>query len=763
MSDNSGFKRATGLALAAAFAFAPRSAGAQSEQLAQLQGPIDEIIVTATKRETSLLFTPLSITALSGETLETLGALNFEDYFSKVPGLNAVDEGPGRKTYVVRGVNNRESAFAQATVAQYLDEVPITNNQGRQPDPLLVDIERVEVLRGPQGTLFGARSLSGAVRTITRKPVMNDVEARGRASLSFTKFGGANINLDSAINIPIIDDELAMRVVGYYSARDGYIDNDFPGGVFTPTFLPPGVPPPPPVALAPIQEENINDYLAYGGRALMRWQPNERLTLDLMAMAQIGRNEGSPTYFRDATGDESEGLITTIVNTNGNDDDSWTYNATLAYEMDWAEWTTVASYFTRDTTTENFDSTAGIATMGGPGSSRTFGEDTNIYALETRMATTLDGPLQVLAGLYYFDEQRLGEQVRFEAFRQATVAQSTFDARQDEFAVFGELNFDVTDRLTLTAGGRYSEFDSTVFRVFFISPPMSNIPLGPELNPPRYSESATSLKFLAGYDVSDKTYVFVQAAQGLRPGGFNPNFVPGLTTFPETFESDSLWNYEIGGRTELWDDRLFLDGAIYYIDWSNIIVESFGAPPGGGPQVINFPINAGSAEISAIELAANMRLARGFNVDIAFNHFFSAELTEDFPPANGNFIARAGDDLPYNAKTSLNVGMQYRQPIGGGWDGSLRLDWRYVGKRTSGFRPLNADNTINNAYNEYDDYSLFNLRAGVEREQWRLSVFANNLFDARPVVNQRNFFPFDIQTRVSPTPRTVGISIETSI
>jgi len=619
-------------------------------------------------------------------------------------------------------------------------------------------------LRGPQGTLFGARSLSGAIRTITRKPVMNEVQARGQSSLSFTEFGGANTSLDGAVNLPLVQDELAVRLVGYYSDREGYIDNDFPGGTFFPTFLPPGVPPQPPIVLAPIQEENINGFLAYGGRALLRWEPNSQVRLDVLAMAQIGRNDGSPTYFRDATGDESNGLITTLVNSNGNDDDSWTFNATLTVDMDWAEWKAVASYFNRDTFAESFDQTAGIATRGGPGSSNTFGADTNIYALETRLASSFDGPFQFLTGVSYFDEQRKGERSAFVAFQRAVIDQSTFDARQDEFAAFGELSYDLTDRLTLTAGARYSYFDSTVFRFFIIPPPFSNIQPGPEANRPTYDEGALSLKFLASYDVGETSFVFFQAAQGLRPGGFNPSFLPGLSTFPEEFESDSLWSYELGGRGEFLDKRLFLEGAVYYIDWSNIIVDTLGPAPGGGPgMAINFPINADSAEISGLEFAGRLQIARGLNADFAFNHFFTAQLTDDFPPAVGNFVARAGDDLPFNPETSFTLGFQHNRPLGDSWEGSVRIDWRYVGPRTSGFRPLNADGSPNNGYNEYVDYSLVNLRAGIERDSLRVSVFAKNIFDARPILNQRNFAPFPVQTRVSTTPRTIGVSIEKSI
>src|SRR5262245_51466134 len=190
---------------------------------------IEEIVVTALKRETLLSTTPLAVTALSGERLEFLGAEEFNDYFRRVPGLATADSGTGRKRYLIRGVSTIETGLSQATVAQYLDEVPITDNFDQQPDPRFVDIDRFEVLRGPQGTLFGARSMAGTIRTITRKPKLERTEGMGSISLSDTRFGSFNTNVEGTLNLPL-GDKAAFRGSGFYSFQDGYIDNRFAGG-----------------------------------------------------------------------------------------------------------------------------------------------------------------------------------------------------------------------------------------------------------------------------------------------------------------------------------------------------------------------------------------------------------------------------------------------------------------------------------------------------------------------------------------------------
>lgn len=738
------------------------------EQLAQTPSsdigyPIEEIVVTATKRETPLLFTPLAITALSGDYLDEIGAGQFEDYFSKVPGLNAVDQGAGRKRYVIRGVNIIESGLAQATVAQYLDEVPITNNFDRQPDPVLVDVDRVEVLRGPQGTLFGARSMAGTVRTITRKPDFERVEGSARALVSTTKFGGENVSIDGAVNVPLVDDTLALRLVGFYQDESGYIDNDFAGGLFIATNLPPGVPPPPPLLLDPLKEDNINSVKRYGGRAALRWQPADRLTIDAMAMAQLGRINGIPFYQVQLTNDESDGLKIPIAvaDGNGNKDDAITTSLTANYELDWGTFTWVSSYYKRDNFTESAEAPGGITGPDGPGSTRTRGADTDSVTLEARFASDLNGPTQWLVGGYFFDETRKGAMINFVAFARQIVDSSTFTERRDEQAVFGEVSYTPVDGLTLTAGARYSDFHSDISRFFIIPPPFLPIQPGPDPNMPMYDQGGTTLKFLVSYEASDNTFLYAQAAEGFRAGGFNPNFREGVSAFNEEFESDTLWSYELGARSTFMNGRLYVDGAFFFIDWNNIQIINFTQAPGGGPMRILFTENAGAAEISGIEFQASLQAMRGLDLDLAFNHFFKAELSEDFPATAGQVLPQQGDPLPNTSETSFNLGVQYTRPIGRDLDAFGRIDWRYTSGQTTGFRPLNANSTVNNDYNEFDDYSIVNLRAGVNLDRTRISVFANNVTDARPTINQRNFLPETFTNRVTVRPRTIGVSVDT--
>jgi outer membrane receptor protein involved in Fe transport len=713
---------------------------------------LEEILVTATKRTTDLQLTPLAISALSGEFLQKTGTYDFQDYFRKVPGLAVLDNGAGRKRYLLRGVSSIAAQGSQATVAQYLDEVPLTDNNDQQPDPRLIDIERVEVLRGPQGTLFGARAVSGTIRTITHKPVVGRFEGNASATISNTKFGGTNANLEGVINVPL-SDTVAVRMSGFYSREDGYVDNIFPGGVIalTPAQVPPGVPIPPPVAVAAFSQPNYSEVTYYGGRGAFRWQPSDRMTVDLMVLGQQGKLAGVPFYSVGLTGNEANGLKTSVLGGSGNDDQLLIGSGTISYAFDWADLTANASYAKRD----NF-ADAGASLIGpGPAGTSTFGGDMGSMTFETRLASKAEGRWQWLVGGYAFDQNRDSRNTMAIGLGGFTIMDITAHADTTEYAGFGELAFKPIDALTLTAGLRYSDYKNHLHQVFFVTPPGGN--LTPDL---LFKENSTTLKFEVTYTASRDVMVYALASQGFRPGGYNPNAAPGFNNVPESYDSDSLWNYELGAKTAWFDHRLTINGAVYMIDWNDMQVQGFTPAPIAASPPITYTTNASTSRIVGLELEASAQMTDRLSFDFSFNHFFKNNLTTDPPPNPNGLAAKAGDPLSYNPETSFNLGGEYRAPLTDTMTGFARVDWSYTGRRFTGFRPFLVNGQPNSIYNNLPPYHLVNVRIGVNAERWRLSLYVDNVADARPIMQQQNLTsPPPATLRVTSRPRTVGASI----
>ena len=718
---------------------------------------IEEIIVTALKRETPLGTTPLAVTALSGERLEFLGATEFNDYFRRVPGLATADSGSGRKRYLIRGVSTIETGLSQATVAQYIDEIPITDNFDQQPDPRLIDIERVEVLRGPQGTLFGARSMAGTIRTITRKPQLDRFEASGSLSLSQTRFGGTNASLDAVVNAPL-GNTLAVRMSAFHSTQDGYIDNVFPGGTFVaaPGSIPPGIPIPPPVTLPAVNEPNFSSVEFSGGRGAVRWIPTDAVTVDVMGLVQVGNIGGVPFYNVQQTGNEANGLLTSIVGDSGNDDKLYLASGTLTYAFDMATLTAVGSYAERENAALNATQVIGPISNGTSSSVAAFGADTQSWTFEARLASNSGDLWDWLLGGYAFMQDRSGTQRMQIGFGSVTVQHSTFASNTDELAAFGELTFRPIEQLAFTVGARYSDYRNRLDRFNIVAPPGSFI--GQDPNPPRYQADDTTLKFQLGYTVSDEIFTYALASQGFRPGGFNPNASPGFNNVPSTFASDSLWNYELGAKTAFFDRRFTFNAALYRIDWKNMQVQGF-TPAPVGPMPITYATNASGSQIIGLELETEARFSRYISADWSFNHFFKNALTKAAPVNPNGLAPQAGDPLSFNPESSFNAGLEAHAPLSGGWDWFGRVDWSFVGRRFTGFRATLNNGQPNQFYNNLAPYHLLGLRVGVSSGPWRLTVYAENLTDERAVLRQENQGPPTTTLRVTARPRTIGATI----
>ncbi|WP_293781279.1 TonB-dependent receptor [Sphingosinicella sp.] len=719
----------------------------------------DEIIITALKRDTNLQDTPISISAITGDAISNSGVQSIADLNSSVPSLTFVDGGPSQRRVVIRGIQ----AAGEPTVGTYYDETPVTgvigagnDAGGSTPELRLFDVERVEVLRGPQGTLYGSGSMGGTLRVIYKKPT-NEFDAAIDTSLSATKHGGANFEASGMVNVPIATDKLAMRATGFYRKADGYIDN------------------------TTLRIKDINEQKYYGGRLLLRATPTDDLTIDAAYYMNRARTD-TPSWTLEAGKYNSDALTRQPIR-----DDVDLFSLTAAYDFGGVVLTAAGSYMERDISTVSDVSRfirstrtaagCGARLNGSPAIPCAGTQLTDYYALvdsqstsalfpqqnmeawtgEIRLSSDGTGPLNWTIGGFFSDRDIHVENPQVNAdpvtgaiIYPLEIATSRYiNDSLRQVAAFGEVSYDVTDRLNLTAGVRYFRYDKDING----ETTKGSILVGAVVRPLSFvssDEDGTAFKFNASYKITDDVLFYAEASQGFRPGGANQ--VIGLAQELTPYQSDSLWNYEAGLKTTLLDRKLTLNMDVFQIDWSDMQIST--RTPNGAFAYIG---NAGSARIRGFELEGSLRPVEGLSIsgNLAY---LDAKLTEDQPNA-GTSIAPAagfdGDRIPFVPKFTAGLSAQYVWGLAEGLNGFLRMDANHVGGSWSDFRPSYV-------FTRYiDDYEIANLRIGVEAEDnaWGVYAFVNNLFDDTAITRSTSNAIAQNRTLVnSVAPRTVGLN-----
>lgn len=730
-----------------------REAQAQDQSQDQSEAAsvaLEEIIVTASKRGAqSLQDVPSAIQAFSADQIEALGANEFADLATRIPGLTFQDQGPGDREYIIRGVNSRGTA----TTGVYYDEAVITarNKQdggGRQADIELHDLARVEVLKGPQGTLYGASSLSGTIRFIPNEPDATKFEGRVEGTASTTRKGEGNYHVDGMINVPIIKNVLALRTVGWVTRDGGFIDN---------------------VRLG-LKDINSND--VEGIRVAAKWTPIEEFALTASFLVQ-DRAVGGSSRFNKGTLSESyrQRLInfdlgvfpvTDLSNqdftVNNWDENLKLYSLKAEYDVGWGSFLATTNYLSRDIEFR-FDSTPILLSFGVPIPAVTFQpQSRDQWSNEIRFASDFDGPFQFVAGAFYLEEDKDFE-VQVIATNELGLPIGPFDVDDDgaaifgrdknddfdQFAFFGEVTYDLSNDLQFIFGIRYFEADiASVAREtkpFGGFPPTEN----PSLVIPPDTQSKTTFKIGANYHVMDDVLVYAQAASGFRIGGTNEDFInPGGADIPPTFDSDSLWNYEFGWKTSWYDDRLTFNGAVYFIRWKDIQIGNFD-PDSPFP----FIGNGGKASVDGIEVEVNARPIA--TVDLFFGASYqNARLTEDLSNEQGF----KGDDIPNVPEFQANGGFRWIEPVHEDFSSVVQLDFSYQGERDTLFI-TDDDLNVN-----LDSYFLANAKIGVEGERWQAHLFVRNITDKRAEIDAVNTDQ-DPLAFLTVRPRTFGINVST--
>ena len=684
------------------------------------QSQIEEIVVTATKRgDTLIQDIPLSVQAISGDSLQEAGALDFNDFFRQVPGLSAVDQGPGDKRYNIRGINSAGAG----TVGLYFDEIVVTGNMltaagGRSIDVRLFDMDRIEVLKGPQGTTFGSSSLSGAIRWIPAYPDMSQASMDVGAGFSSTRHSdGLGYTVDAMVNIPIVKDRVALRFAGIKIDNDGYIDDQW--------------------------RKDGNDDDTEALRGILAVQVTDNLKFSVLGMHQDARTNaragwmdqlidlpvsptlnGGPTPTKYYNTDMSDASF---------DDETDMYNVKFEYDPEWGNVLFTSSMMQRDTYSRR-DASAEIEiitrlSFPADGTGQSFivqPQNRELFTNEIRFASSWDSPFQLLLGGFRQSEERFfrSKVITVDPVSGRVTPESislldrTVDTSVDEKALFGELSWDITERLNVTGGFRWFDFElSEIAAAVTGFPGRPGTGPGPEL---AFGEKDIIFKANVSMDITDDVLAYFQFAQGFRSGGPNDQTAASIAgvTIPAGFGSDSVDSYEVGFKSEWADSKFIFNGSFYYLDWTDIQARQQATAPGG--LTFSYRGNGGTAEVLGVELQAQVHPAEGLSFGATFN-YSDAELTADAPiPANG----MDGDKIPHVPETTFSLNGRYELPLGwAGWTGFISGDFSWVDEQTNELRPTFI------TYREMDSYSVLNLRAGVNGDGWSAVVSLDNVLD----------------------------------
>ncbi len=712
------------------------AAHAQNEPPAAEQpGDEREIVVTAQKREELLIDVPLSISVVGGDTLERQQADNFLDYAALVPGLSLEQSTPGASRLILRGVN---TGSVGSTLGIYVDETPFGSSSSLGNGAVLAgdfdtfDLDRIEVLRGPQGTLYGANSLGGVLKFVTTAPKLDVFEARGQAGVETVKSGGTGYSGNAVVNVPL-GGTLAIRASGFYRKDGGYID-----------------------ATGRVGSE-INRSESYGGRASVLFQPSTALSVRLTAIAQNIRANSSSSFDADPqtfeplandpfTGASLNGRLTRAeFFPDSSDVDYRLYNGTIDWDLGFASLTSATSYGILDQAVIS----DGTVVLGGlitglfgafAGETRPLGLflDQNIrqkkFTQELRLASPVSDTFEWLIGGYYtretvdLDQDQLPFVVATQELRDPTLLGNPdfitifLDSTYKEYAGFGNITWHVGPRFDISAGGRYSRNEQNSVQSlggsFLV---LSGLPT-PIVTTGRSSENVFTWSVSPRFEVSDQVSIYARVAKGYRPGG--PNVVPpgAGPEFPVEFQADTLISYEAGIKAETADRTFGVDAAAYYLDWKDILVfAAFDSDVGP----IGANDNGRGATVKGAEVTATLRPTRGLNIQIN-GAYVDAKLTDDTPPVTGGLD---GDQLPFAPKWTANVSADYEWGVFGDATAFIGGNVRLVGDQSAGFDPTYR--AVFGRRLRIDGYEVVDVRAGVNFGNFSLIAFGKNLANVR--------------------------------
>lgn len=764
--------------------------GASAQENSDQDVGLEEIVVTASRRSESSQDVAIALQAISETKLDELRIDSFNDYVGLIPGVNASGQGPGKQEVFIRGISPGRTAVriaslgSEPSVATYLDETPISY-AGRNIDLYATDLGRIEVLKGPQGTLFGASSQAGTLRLISNKPEFNEFSVGVTVDVSDTSGGEGSLSVEGYVNFPLVDDKLAARIAVYNSDQGGYIDN-----IAATRQIPlsnPGFGGTVPSTRATAEnsalvEDDFNDAEYTGFRASIKGQINDNWDATLQVVSQSLDTEGifdfepdvSPgdelnvqTFTRDFGEDEVD-LVSLTVNGALGDLDL-VYNGSYT-ERTFEGQTDYTGYANNGPFIPYYICTPGYDSCGSPALFTASFFETERSVHEVRIATDSDRQLSFIGGVYYDDQQTIERSdftypastlVGFQpnlpipdAFASDPNVRAPgvtffndFLSDREELSFFGSLAYKVSDTVTATLGARRYSIDiglrgQSSFNFRTPGPFGNNVDqILAGQTPTELSD--TIFKLNVSWNASDDVLLYATYSEGFRSGGFNRNGGggSGAVNIPFFFESDNVNSYELGWKTQFADNTVRLNGAVYYTDFTDL-----------QQGVLDFSIdnssffdNVGDAEVQGLELDLTWAPTDALSVFGSFS-YIDSELVE-LPPTITN-ISPAGSELPFAPETQWTLGARYEQEFAG-FSGYAQTVVKYTDDRFSSLVEI--------ARFPLDSYTQVDASIGARMGNWNGSLYVDNLSDER---GQLDIGAPDLIFRINPIrPRTIGIRV----
>ncbi len=659
----------------------------------------EEILVTAQKRSERLQEVPMAVTAISAERLVDSNRLRLQDYYSSIPGMSIEPRIQGIQTLSLRG---SAATAANPTVGVTVDDVPYGastslggGNQVPDLDPS--DLARIEVLRGPQGTLYGANSMGGVMKFVTVDPSPDRFGGRVEAGTNSVRNGAQlGYNVRASINVPVAA-TLALRLSGFTREDPAYIDNPVRG------------------------IEGINAARYSGGHLSALWKPSDAFSLKVGALYQEIKGDGSNDVdIQPGLGDLQQNRLPGI---GAYYKENQAYSAVANIRLGAGDLTSVSGY-TITTLHDSFDYSWALSSL----ANSTFGvtgapvfDDfrTTKYSQELRFSVPLAQKLELLAGAFYTHEDSPAEQ-NLLAMNPATGAilgnalHLDFPTTLAEYAGFADLTYHFTDRFDVQVGGRKSFVRQT-------SSQLQTIGSGAPVISPEVSTKDDAFTYLVTprFRMTPELMVYARLASGYSVGG--PNVVPGGVT-PALYSPARSQNYELGLKGDFLDQRFAVDLALYSIDWKDLQLGSI------NPQTrLSYTFNGGRAKTQGAELSVEMKPVRDLRV-AAWVTLTDAVLTEPLP-SNSSVPGAEGDRLPFTSRFSGNFAVDQEFALWSGARGFAGATLSYVGDRIGRFGTLAAPRR-----QELPAYAQTDFRVGARFDEWQLNMFLTNAFDKRGII-----------------------------
>ena len=662
---------------------------AESGSSAGASDQIGEVVVTASRMGAqNIQQVPMAISAVNTDSLTQAGFTDISELSALVPSLTIQQQGPGQNEIIIRGLAdstyNPTNIEDQTLVSVYLDDTPISL-QGSTPDLKIFDLERVEVIRGPQGTLYGAGAMAGTIRFITQKPDATQFSGYAEADDSYTAGGGDNYNFRGMVNIPVISNVLALRINAYGDHNSGYIDN------------------------IGLDEPHANWDENEQFRVAARYTPFSGLTVDASVMHTDLYANGTTETFADLGVDVYRSITPEYYR-----DDLTISNLTVNDDLGFASLVSSTSYYRRNLDFDQSSEYLTEALLTGFDTASPMYIKNQLYDLaqEVRINSNGNGPLKWIGGVffersnrgYYQDNPTPGldadigiDSLAFGAFQANDVFSGLEQQDQRQIAVFGELTYSLGP-VDLTAGARYFNFRQT-FDLYYGGIAGALGPGEPSTENGVANENGVNPRAVANYHVNPDLIVYAEAAKGYRYGGVNEP-VPatfcgsalasqGITSVPVTFGPDSLWSYSLGEKSTLGGGRITMDADVFLINWSKIQTNDILSC---GYYITE---NAGEVRSTGLELESSARVTEHFTLGVN-GSYTNARAAEYIP----NLGAPSGYPMPYAPRFLAALTGTYTVPLSGGTALQLQGDYEYRDWSNSTFQPslqqiVPASNVVN--------------------------------------------------------------------